>query len=167
MKRSAPVRLLQILPCAAFALGALSACADGEAWSGPPPAADLAEFEASVYPLLLRDCAFSECHGGEQRFFHVYGPGRVRLDPTLEPTDPPTADEVMLSYQRAVSMLASDADVSRSLLLTKPLEAGAGGQGHKGIDTLGRNVYLSREDPAYQALEAWALRAVRAGEPTP
>jgi len=149
------------MACAWLLLGVLPGCASGKEWTGNPPAADYAAFEATVYPVLLRDCAFSECHGGEHRFFHVYGPGRERLDPTLEPTDPATADEIMLSYQRAVSMLATDADVTQSLFLTKPLEAGAGGQGHKGIDALGRNVYASASDASYQALRAWALSATR------
>lgn len=141
--------------CALMLLG----CADGEEWSGPPPAADFADFEATVYPVLLRDCAFSECHGAPPRFFQVYGPGRERLDAEAEPTDPATPAEVMFSYQRAVSMLATDARADRSLLLTKPLEPSAGGQGHRGTDMLGRNVYASKLDPAYAAIEAWGLRA--------
>lgn len=150
---------------AAFALGG---CAGGEEWQGAPPNADYAEFEASVYPVLLRDCAFSECHGGEQRFFHIYGPGRSRIDPALEPTDPATAEEVLATYQRAVSMLATDRDVARSLLLTKPLEGGAGGQGHRGLDALGRNVYSTTNDPGYAALRAWSLRAAHgSGSATP
>jgi hypothetical protein len=155
-----------------FALLALvslvvSSCASGEEWSGRPPAADYAMFEASVYPVLLRDCAFSECHGHELRFFHVFGPGRARIDPMLEPADPATAEEIRATYQRAVSMLASDRDIARSLLLTKPLESRAGGQGHKGTDVLGRNVYASADDPSYQLLRAWALSAARAGEVAP
>jgi hypothetical protein len=146
---------------------ALPACASGEEWNGALPAPDYAEFEASVYPVLLRDCAFSECHGGKQRFFHVYGPGRVRLDPMLDPADPATPDEVRASYQRTVSMLATDGDVQRSLLLTKPLEAAVGGQGHKGTDTLGRNVYRSASDPSYQALKAWGMRAAGQAQGSP
>jgi hypothetical protein len=141
----------------------LLGCADGAAWSGPPPAADLADFEATVYPVLLRDCAFSECHGERHRFFQVYGPGRARLDPEAEPTAPATEDEKRVSYRRAMEMLATDARADRSLLLTKPLEARAGGQGHEGTDTLGRNVYASRLDPAYVAIQAWALRATGQG----
>lgn len=149
--------------CGALLVLELAACTSGDEWAGPPPAADYAEFEASVYPVLLRDCAFSECHGHELRFFHIYGPGRVRLDPMLEPADPPTAQEITATYQRAVSMLASDSDVLRSLLLTKPLEASAGGQAHKGTDVLGRNVYASASDPSYQLIRAWAARAASAG----
>jgi len=146
---------------------ALPACAGGEEWIGALPAADYAHFEATAYPVLLRDCAFSECHGVEQRFFHVYGPGRARLDPMLDPAAPATPDEVVASYKRAVSMLATDGDVERSLLLTKPLETSAGEQGHKGTDVLGRNVYSSASDPSYQALKAWGMRAVGRAQDTP
>lgn len=145
----------------------LCGCADGEAWTGAEPAADRAAFELTVYPVLLRDCAFSECHGDRHRFFQVYGPGRVRLAPETASTDPATPEEVMFSYARTVSMLVTDAEVERSLLLTKPLEPSAGGQGHEGLDSLGRNVYASKADPDYQAIHAFALRAVAAPSGTP
>jgi hypothetical protein len=153
----------QAVLCAALLLG----CADGEAFTGPEPAGDPAEFEASVYPVLLRDCAFSECHGSRHRFFQVYGPGRVRLDPASASTDPATPAEISFSYQRALAMLATDARATRSLLLRKPLEPNAGGQGHAGLDTLGRNVYQSPFDPAYAAIEAFALHAAALGGRTP
>ncbi len=135
----------------------LFGCAGGEAYREPLPG-DVAyeDFQASVYPLLLRDCAFAECHGGEHRFFQVYGPGRVRLDPTLKPADPATEAEVRRSYERALSMVVTDARLDHSLLLTKPLEPEAGGQGHRGTDLLGRNVYRSKADPSYAAIAQWA-----------
>ena len=76
----------------------------------------------SVYPLLLRDCAFSLCHGDPNRFFQLYGPGRTRLDPKLMSSDPATQAEIQRSYDRARSMLATAATVQDSLLLRKPLE---------------------------------------------
>jgi hypothetical protein len=54
----------------------------GEASTAQPPEVDRAMFEAEVYPILLRDCAFPTCHGNPARFFRVHGPGRSRLDPT-------------------------------------------------------------------------------------
>lgn len=141
----------------ALVVGALaSACAGGDEGSGALPELDRAQFQSSVYPVLLRDCAFSECHGAEHRFFQVYGPGRVRLDPALSANDPATAPEIELSYERARSMLATDARIEDSLLLRKPLEIAAGGQGHEGTDALGRNVYATRADPGYAALVGWA-----------
>jgi len=143
-------------------------CAGGQAWSEPLPG-DVAyeDFQTSVYPLLLRDCAFAECHGGEHRFFQVFGPGRVRLDPTLKPADPATEAEIRRTYDRALSMIVTDARLDRSLLLTKPLERTAGGQGHKGTDMLGRNVYRSKADPSYAAIAAWADAVVHGAPAAP
>jgi hypothetical protein len=144
--------------------GVLIACGSRSDGSGAIPSPDLALFEASVYPVLLRDCAFSECHGAEQRFFQVYGPGRLRLDPTTtKPGDPATPMEIERSYERARSMLLSGESVTQSLLLRKPLELSQGGQAHKGVDVYGRNVFESNRDPGYLALEKWAT----AGGATP
>jgi len=130
------------------------------ACSGQPatalPAPDGVSFEREVYPLLLRDCAFSTCHGAPERFLRVLGPGRTRLDATTLPDDPATLPEVLLSYERARSLLATAEHPTRSLLLRKPLEESAGGQGHLGVDELGRNVYQSPLDPGHQVLARWA-----------
>jgi hypothetical protein len=106
--------------------------------------------------MLLRDCAFVACHGGPERFFQVYGPGRVRLDPQTLPGDPPTLAETLHSYERARSMLTSADEVTASLLISKPLESNAGGQGHKGVDDFGRNIFASTNDASYKQLLAWA-----------
>lgn len=132
-------------------------CRGNAEWSGPAPSPDFAQFQQNVYPLLLRDCAFSECHGSEQRFFQVYGPGRTRLEHASMPSDPATPMEVQRSYERAVSMLMSGKTVLDSLLLRKPLETSEGGQGHKGIDAFGRNVFTSARDPGYVVLLQWAM----------
>lgn len=137
-------------------LTAAAGCGSGSEWSGPLPSPDGALFVSDVYPLLLRDCAFVSCHGGEQRFLQVLGPGRVRLDPTTKPDDLATLPEVTRSYERALSMLATDGNLQDSLLLSKPLEASAGGQGHKGLDELGRNVFPSVDHPGYLLLSRWA-----------
>jgi hypothetical protein len=133
----------------------LAAC--GSAQTEPPPMPDAASFEATAYPVLLRDCAFPACHASNERFFQVYGPGRVRLnaDPMQDVYQPATAAELQLSYERARSMLSSP-KVEDSLLLRKPLEASAGGAAHKGDDELGRNVYRSKQDAGYQTLLQWA-----------
>jgi hypothetical protein len=121
------------------------------------PSPDGALFVQEIYPLLLRDCAFSTCHGAEARFFQVFGPGRSRLDPAAtKPDDPITLPEVLHSYDRARSMLATGAQLERSMLLSKSLELAAGGQGHKGVDDFGRNVFTSARDPGYVQLVAWA-----------
>ena len=133
----------------------LQACTSDE-WSGPPPTPDGTLFVAEVYPLLLRDCAFSACHGAKDRFLHLVGPGRTRLDPKTMPDDPVTLNEVLHSYDRCRSMLATSQDVRHALLLSKPLEIDAGGQGHKGIDDFGRNLFATTRDPGYALLLRWA-----------
>jgi hypothetical protein len=141
----------------------VAACGGEPGWSGQLAVADMALFQSTAYPVLMRDCAFSECHGSGHRFFQVYGPGRTRLPATTKTDDPVTATELQVSYQYAVSMLATDGDanVATSLLLKKPLEAQNGGVGHRGVDDFGRNVYASAQVPGYQALLRWAQTAGR------
>ena len=139
-----------------FILLASSACAGGEQYSGPIPTPDGQLFVHEVYPQLLRDCAFVGCHGAPDRFFQVFGPGRARLDRATKPDAPATLAEVLHSYDRARSMVATEDRLENSLLLQKPLEPSAGGQGHKGMDLLGRNVFASTRVPGYQLLERWA-----------
>jgi hypothetical protein len=125
-------------------------------FSSGMPQPDGAMFVAEVYPILLRNCAFSTCHAVPERFLQVYGPGRKRLDPTINYDDDMTLAEVVYSYDRARSMLATTAEPTESLLLRKPLELAAGGQGHFGVDGFGRNVFQSRDDADYQVLLSWA-----------
>lgn len=104
-----------------------------------------------------------------RRFFRVFGPGRTRLSPTADPSDPASSEEIQHSYDRARSMI-DPSDPAHSLLLRKPLASGAGGAGHKGDDSLGRNVYASTVDPNFQILRAWVLAqpaGADAGAPSP
>jgi hypothetical protein len=120
----------------------------------PTPSGAL--FVSDVYPLLLRNCAFSNCHGARDRFLRVYGPGRTRMRASTPPDDDMTLDEVIYSYERARSMLATSDHAELSLLLTKPVELEAGGQGHEGIDEYGRNAFASRRDAGFALLLRWA-----------
>lgn len=86
----------------------------------------------------------------------MFGPGRTRLTEGTDPSDPATAEEIRQSYDRARSMI-DPSNPGYSLLLRKPLASSAGGAGHKGDDSLGRNVYLTTADPNYQILRAWVL----------
>ena len=153
------------LPAGFFGMLLAVGCATGEEFSGPLPSPDGQQFVQAVYPLLLRDCAYVGCHGAKERFFQVYGPGRVRMPSSemsgagrveLDYADPATLDEIRHAYDRARSMLASSARVEESLLLQKPLEPEAGGQGHKGVDDLGRNVFASKRDDGWRLLLDWA-----------
>jgi hypothetical protein len=129
-------------------------CASSDAVVGvPTPDGEL--FVQETYPLLLENCAFSTCHGDSARFFQVYGPGRARLNPAnTDPLAPMNLPEILHSYQRTRSMLGTSSDVERSFLLSKPLQSEQGGQGHRGLDSLGHNVFASKLDPRYQQLLA-------------
>jgi hypothetical protein len=95
----------------------LSACASGKPYAGGLPQPSNEQFQASVYPMLLRNCAFTNCHGDAHRFFQVFGPGRSRLDPKQMPSDPATPAEIALSYDRARAKLVTGTTLADSLLL--------------------------------------------------
>jgi hypothetical protein len=116
------------------------------------PAPDYDEFRAIVYPLLLRDCGFSRCHGDPERFFVIWGPGRRRLEPDVDDNfDPPTEDEIWRSYQRTRSALVHDRGLIDAPLLRKPLE----GHAHRGEDVWGHNLWRE-DDPRWLTVARWA-----------
>jgi hypothetical protein len=122
-------------------------------WEPPDPS--FRDFQV-VYPVLLRDCGFPDCHGDEDRFYRVWGPGRARLDPDSRAFDAVTGDEASASYAHALSMIDARRPEA-SPLLRKPLAVSAGGSGHGGVDRYGRDVYRTREEAGYVALERWVL----------
>lgn len=142
-----------------FAL-AVAACAPA-AGSGTLAEPDGEQFASEVYPVLLRDCGMSQCHGAEARFFRVFGPGRARLSSETDPLETVLGPEVLESYQRARAMLEDRSHPERSLLLRKPLARAAGGASHEGADHYGRDVYGSRRDPGYVVLRRWASAVKR------
>lgn len=123
------------------------------------PNANATVFRDSVYPVLLRDCGFSTCHGTQDRFFAVFGPGRTRLDPATGIYDPVTPYELAISFTRARSMLIGPDGPTSSLLLRKPIPLADGGAGHEGDDGWGDPVYTSVDDPDYVAIYRWAEAA--------
>jgi hypothetical protein len=139
---------------------ASSGCRGDVAVSAEPPLPDRAVFDTTIYPLLLRDCGFSECHGAERRFFQAFGPGRNHLEGKSGAEL--TARERQFTYDRARSMLVATGgdSILESPLLTKPLELSLGGAAHEGVDRFGRNVFQSVFDPRYVALAQWAVSAV-------
>jgi hypothetical protein len=153
----APARMLWVGLALALCGALLSACGDeGNGWQ--KPRRDFMAFQSDVMPVLLRDCAFSTCHGAPERFFRVWGPGRTRLNPMTRAFDIMTGDEASLNLQHALSMI-DNANPSRSLLLRKPLAMEAGGAGHLGADKFGRNVYRTVNDDGYLKLSRWVLNA--------
>jgi hypothetical protein len=117
---------------------------------------DLDAFTNFVMPVLIRDCGFQGCHGSQERFFRVYGPGRTRYDPMTPALDPLTGFERDYTYQLALSMIDLD-DPAQSLILRKPLAAIAGGSSHEGVDKYGRNVYRTPDDEGYLQLTQWVF----------
>jgi len=141
----------------------LSLLAAGCAFDAPPanpPLPDRVMFDAEVYPILMRDCGFPDCHGNRDRFFRVYGLGRLRLDPELGIDDPITPQELNESYERARSMLGSARRAEDTLLVRKPLAVDQGGAPHLGIDDYGQDLYPSTEHPSYQILLSWARTGI-------
>jgi hypothetical protein len=99
------------------------------------------------------------CHGDPERFFRLFAPGRTRLSHDTPILSPATVAELDANYDRARGMLSLDGHPAASLLLTKPLDPGAGGDAHGGIDSHGRDVYISAEDPGFLVLVRWANTA--------
>lgn len=128
---------------------------------------DLNHFTGYVMPVLLRDCGFQACHGSQERFFRVFGPGRTRYippDPTIPPRgplEPLSGYERDYTMQLALSMIDEE-DPARSMLLRKPLAVEAGGASHEGIDKYGRNVYRTPDDEGYLEIARWVF-----AEPAP
>jgi hypothetical protein len=119
------------------------------------PGPDFEQFRTEVYPILLRDCGFNACHGDPDRYYQVFGPGRMRLDEEMDLFLPATEEEIEISYERARAMLLARGDVLASPLLRKPVEGG----GHAGLDAEGRNVYPGHQDAAFTTLVEWARGA--------
>jgi hypothetical protein len=148
-------------------LGMLASCSL-KGGSGKVSKREFQEFQRDVYPVLLRDCAFSTCHGDPKRFFRVFGPGRRRMASASgvvpEAFDLPTADEIATTYQLALSMI-DDADLGHSRLLQKPLAIAAGGSGHNGVDKYGRDVYRTAQDSGYLVLARWVYSPAPEAKP--
>ncbi len=125
-----------------------------------PPEANFEVFEAQVYPILVRDCGFPACHGSEGRFFQVFGPGRMRLNPNSAISQPATPEEVQAAFDRSRGMLASFNTAEGSLFVRKPLAVDLGGAPHVGATDSGRDVYNDREDRSYNILRSWARAAL-------
>ena len=140
------------------------ACSDYEG-TGPyaaPPGAmyDIFIAEGGPYEVLLRDCAFIACHGAEERFFQIYGPGRRRLVPEKDLFDPTDINEAGPVLSNAKEFIDPE-DPARSMLLRKPLAISAGGTGHGGVDVFGRDVYPSDNADGYRILARWVAQVRR------
>lgn len=128
----------------------LLACVTG-AGSAELPAADSADFQARVEPELGQRCANPSCHG-TPRPLEVYALFDHRADPGDLATDTPlTVAEHEANFDRARAFLVPG-DPTASLLLRKPLAPEAGGVAHGD----GLVVYVTDDDPGWQAIADWA-----------
>jgi hypothetical protein len=141
---------------------AAASCGDPETAAYEPADREFREFQ-SIYPVLVRDCGFHACHGGEDRPFRIYGPGRVRLDDEERAFDRVTGDEISLSFSLTLSMVDAG-DPAESLLLRKPLAVEAGGVGHHGVDRYGRDVYRTANDEGYLRLARFVFAVTQSEE---
>ena len=151
----------------AIALACGAACSGEDTGQHGFARREFMPFQREVYPVLLRDCGFPDCHGAPERFFRVWGPGRSRLPRETmipEALDLPTGDEVAGTYSLAQSMIDAE-DPVQSLLLRTPLAVVAGGAGHLGVDKYGRNVYRTAQDPGYLVIARWVMSPPPAERP--
>jgi len=123
----------------------------------PPTALDYEAFSCRVEPVLMARCAFGGCHGTEERPLRLYGPGRYRHGdvPPEEVASPITAAESGANYYMAVG-LGDEAEPERSMLLLKPLAAGAGGYLHQATELFADvDVFEDTDDQGYLLLLEW------------
>ena len=105
-ERSSRQRAATIL--VALVLGAATGCEEArEPWE--PADREFRDFQR-VFPVLMRDCGFHTCHGSDERFFRIHGPGRARLDPDSKAFDPLTPYCSPSSTAVVLSAAASDPD---------------------------------------------------------
>ncbi|MBK9033262.1 MAG: hypothetical protein IPL61_18650 [Myxococcales bacterium] len=123
------------------------------------PDADPVVFKDAVYPILLRDCAFTACHGNPDRFLAVFGPGRAAAR-GHRPRRAGHRRGAGRHLHRTRSMLMSPAG-SSARRSCKPLAEADGGVRHRGTDPWGNAIFPSKDDPRFVVLAQWAL----AGQP--
>ncbi|MHB8874654.1 MAG: hypothetical protein ACYC8T_13275 [Myxococcaceae bacterium] len=136
-----------------LAFAALASCSPASQ-PNALPSPDYEEFVAGVEPELAASCGFLTCHGAPLRPFRLYSPASSRLRPNV-PAEELIDEEHRANYDRTRVWLAPTA-AELPDLLRKPLQRGAGGAEHAGVDRFGQNVYAGREDPRWQLLLAWA-----------
>ena len=113
-------------------------------------------FRCNVQPVLAARCAFPACHGTRVRPLAIFAPGRERLRVMWDrPTEPVTQDELDANFTLVTGFTTLDA-TGEPWLLSKPLATSAGGYYHRGADLFGtEDVFMTKDDPGYQALERW------------
>jgi hypothetical protein len=127
---------------------------------------DYNAYVCDVMPVLIRRCSYLACHGNPDHALRIYSSGKLRLGPTATRNDrdaPLSAMEVELNFESTSGILESTTaadraqpDLTKVLLLQKPLAARFGGGEHHGVAVF--PVFPARDlasDPEWQALVGW------------
>lgn len=149
---------------------ALAGCVEGLDAPAPAPAAPLDRefFRCDVQPVLAARCAFPAGHGSARRPLSLYAPGRERYQVGWDrPTEPITAFELDANYGIAAGFTTTTA-TGEPWLLAKPLATAAGGYYHRGADLYGGgDVFVTEDDPGYQAIARWIAGGTEPATCTP
>lgn len=113
-------------------------------------------FRCEVQPVLASSCAFTACHGNEERPLTLYAEQRFRLGVPWEFFGVPLTEEELAANLRTVRGFVARDSTEPDLLSEKPLDTRAGGLFHRGRDLYGDDdVFLSQDDVRYRALRAF------------
>jgi hypothetical protein len=134
---------------------ALSACAAVENQPDPGQITGLDEpfFRCAIEPILLRDCAYTGCHGQASAPLRLYSIGKLRLGPSdtlSDRTAPLTEDERHLNFLGAQAFNFGDVGADDNLLVRKPMPSSAGGFEH-----LGGSVWTGPDDARVRTIRNW------------
>lgn len=159
MSRAALALLLAALLLAAL----LAGCEPGLSEPREKPSLDLAFFRCEVQPVLVGSCGQLACHGNQQRFFRVMGRNRFRPllggNENRQRSTPLSEKEIQFNYDSALGYVDVDAP-DDSYLLRKPLDQAGGGFYHGGATEFGKgDVFLARDDAAYETIRSWIAGA--------
>ena len=124
----------------------------------PQPLQGLDEpfFRCNVQPVLTKSCASLRCHGDGNRYYKIFTRNRLRYG-LGEDRRNATLQEIERAYNFNASIAQVDLDEPlESLLLLKPLDQAGGGYYHGGaVEYEKGDVFLSRDEPDFQTLQAW------------
>jgi hypothetical protein len=142
----------------ALAVGLLAiACQSGLDDPKSMPQLDGPYFDCKVQPILTKSCSTFACHGDARRFYRVFARNRLRAQGAEKDRNSALTGLERASNLDAARAFVDPEAVDQSLLLTKPLDASAGGAFHRGAELFGGgNVFANRDDPDFKTLAAWA-----------
>lgn len=138
-------------------LAALAACTQGGLGElGEPTEVDQSFFRCNVQPLLSARCAFTACHGTDERPLRIYAEQKLRLGIDWVDYETPLTDAERAANFRVARDFVARGPGDADLLADKPLDVAAGGLFHRGKDLFGSDdVFLDRDDPGYRIMSSF------------